>query len=261
LNRAANGVVDVAGRRLAFAGAGPAEASPAVVFVHGAGGSCRLWARLGEDLSRRGRRVAALDLPGHGRSQGPGCGRIEEYADWVLRFLECGGVPRPVLAGHSMGGGVALACALAAPGALGGLILLGTGGRLRVSGAILQGIRTDFERTVDAIVGSAFAPGAPPVMAEESRRELLACPPGVAEGDLRACDAFDVLDRLGEITLPTLVLCGESDALTPPKYSRFLAERIPGARLALVEGAGHMLMIERPAPVGESIAAFLDTLS
>ncbi|MBI2176931.1 MAG: alpha/beta hydrolase [Candidatus Tectomicrobia bacterium] len=254
-------MVDAAGRHLAFTEDGPPQASPRVVFVHGAGGTRRVWARLGDDLSRRARRVVALDLPGHGRSEGPGCARIEEYAGWVLRFLEACGARRPVLAGHSMGGGVALACALAAPGALGGLILLGTGARLRVRGAILQGIRTDFERTVDAIVDCAFAPGAPPVMAEESRRELLACPPAVAEGDLRACDAFDVLDRLGEIALPTLVLCGESDALTPPNYSRFLAERIPGARLALVEGAGHMLMIERPAPVGESIAAFLDTLS
>ena len=80
------------------------------------------------------------------------------------------------------------------------------------------------------------------------------------EGDFRACDAFDVMGRLGEIELPTLVLCGESDALTPPKYSHFLAGNIPGARLEMVEAAGHMLMLEQPARAGEAIAAFLETL-
>ncbi|MEK6711453.1 MAG: alpha/beta fold hydrolase [Nitrospinota bacterium] len=251
--------VDAAGRRLAFAEAGPPPGAP-LVFLHGAGGTREVWARLGHGLSRKGRRVLALDLPGHGRSGGPGCRSIEEYAAWVLRFLGAQGLRRPVLAGHSMGGAVALACALSSAEALGGLILLGTGARLRVLDSILQGLRADFARAVDAIVGYSFAPGAPPALAEETRRELLACPPGVAEGDLRACDAFDVMDRLGEVTLPTLVLCGESDALTPSKYSRFLAGRIPGARLAIVEKAGHMLMLERPAQVGEAIAAFLDSL-
>jgi len=260
LNRAGDGAVEAAGRRLTFTEDGPPQASPPVVFVHGAGGTRGVWARLGHHLARKGRRSLALDLPGHGGSEGPGCGRIEAYAGWALRFLEARGLRRPVLAGHSMGGGIALACALAAPGGLGGLILLGTGARLRVLDSILQGIRTDFEKTVDAIVGYAFAPGAPPAMAEESRRELRACPPEVLEGDFRACDAFDVMERLGEISLPTLVLCGEDDALTPPKYARFLAGRIPRARLEPIAGAGHMLMLERVAPVGEAIAAFLDSL-
>ena len=260
LRQPVEGTFENSGRRLCFLESGPAEASPAVVFVHGAGGTREGWARLTLHLVRRGRRALALDLPGHGRSGGLGCGRIEEYAGHVLRFLEVQGLRQPVLAGHSMGGGIALACALAKPRALGGLVLLGTGARLRVHESILQGVRADFARTVASIVGHLFAPGAPPVLAEEGRRELLACRPEVMEGDFRACDAFDVMNRLGEIALPALVLCGEKDALTPPKYSHHLAGNIPGARLEMVEAAGHMLMLEQPARAGEAIAAFLETL-
>jgi len=185
---------------------------------------------------------------------------VGEYARLVRAFIEARGLSAPVLAGHSMGGAIALACALSAPGALGGLVLLGTGARLRVLEAILEGILADFEATVEGIVGYAYSPAAPPALAEEGRRQLLACSPGVLRGDFLACDAFDVMERLGGLSLPTLVLCGEDDLLTPPKYSRYLAARIPGARLRLIEGAGHMLMLERTSSVGEAIAGFLREL-
>jgi pimeloyl-ACP methyl ester carboxylesterase len=79
-------------------------------------------------------------------------------------------------------------------------------------------------------------------------------------GDFRACDAFDVRERLGDISVPTLVIGGKDDRLTPPKFSEYLREHIPNARLLLVEEAGHMVMLEQPAVVTEAIADFLATL-
>jgi pimeloyl-ACP methyl ester carboxylesterase len=79
-------------------------------------------------------------------------------------------------------------------------------------------------------------------------------------GDFRACDAFDVRERLGDISVPTLVIGGTEDRLTPPKFSEYLREHIPNTQLLLVEEAGHMVMLEQPAVVTEAIADFLATL-
>jgi pimeloyl-ACP methyl ester carboxylesterase len=91
----------------------------------------------------------------------------------------------------------------------------------------------------------------------EGRKKLLACPSEVVHGDFSACDAFDQMDRVDKARLPALIVCGEEDKLTPPKYSAYLADRIPGASLCLVPGAGHMVMLEKPREVGEAVWNFL----
>jgi pimeloyl-ACP methyl ester carboxylesterase len=78
--------------------------------------------------------------------------------------------------------------------------------------------------------------------------------------DYAACNAFDVMDRLGEISAPTLVIGGTADQMTPPKHATFLADKIPGARLAMIEGAGHMVMLEQPELVARHVEQFLATL-
>ncbi len=76
--------------------------------------------------------------------------------------------------------------------------------------------------------------------------------------DLEACDRFDVIDRLSEIAMPTLAICGAEDLMTPPKYSRFLADRIAGARAQIIPGGTHMVFLEKPDEVNRSIQRFLD---
>jgi pimeloyl-ACP methyl ester carboxylesterase len=85
-------------------------------------------------------------------------------------------------------------------------------------------------------------------------------PPEVIAGDYAACDAFDVRERLGQITAPTLVVGGTADQMTPLKYAEFLAEKIPGAKLARIEGAGHMVMLEQPELVAQHVEQFLATI-
>ena len=122
--------------------------------------------------------------------------------------------------------------------------------------AILQ----DPEAAVRLICDLAFGPETSPEMVRMGRRQMEAIPPEVIHGDFVACDAFNFMDRLGEITAPAFVLCGSQDHLTPSKYSIYLRDRIARAVLHLVEGAGHMVMVERPQVVVQALSSFLEGL-
>ena len=233
---------------------------PALVLVHGAGGTHRHWPE--ELRALPGRRVVSLDLPGHGGSASRGRPSVAGYARSVLEALDELGVASAVMGGHSMGGAVALSLALDAPGRVEGLVLVGTGARLRVSPAALEATADPGAAATAAQVLAevSFGAGAGEALRRELAEAYEAAAPGLVHGDLLACDAFDVMDRLGEIHVPTLVVCGAEDRMTPPKYARFLRDRVAGARLELVPGAGHMVMLERPAAVATAVGAFLDGL-
>jgi pimeloyl-ACP methyl ester carboxylesterase len=202
----------------------------------------------------------ALDLPGHGRSEGPGRDSIAAYSDWLVAFFDAAKLQQAVLVGHSMGGGIALDVALRYPDRVAGLALIATGARLRVAPAILDTILENKEAAVRLICQAAFGPEAPGEMERLGRRQMGAVPATVLHGDFVACDAFDVMDRLDGIRAPTLVVCGTQDQLTPAKYAVYLRNGIAGATLHLVEGAGHMVMIEQPAATVRALIAFMEKL-
>jgi pimeloyl-ACP methyl ester carboxylesterase len=225
-----------------------------LVFVHGAGGSHLNWPPQLRRLA--GANTYALDLPGHGQSEGQGRTSISAYADFVAAFLDTLGLEKAILVGHSMGGATALDFTLRYPERMAGLVLVGSGARLRVAPAILDGIRRDFQAAVRLICDYAFALDTPEQLKREGRRQMGQTHPDVLYGDFAACDVFDVMDRLGEICCPTLAICGTADRLTPPKYSTYLRDHIPDAQLVLIEGAGHMVMLEQPEAVSRAIADF-----
>jgi pimeloyl-ACP methyl ester carboxylesterase len=230
-----------------------------LVLVHGAGGSHLDWPAPLRRL--REANVYDLDLPGHGRSEGTGRSSIAAYRDFLFALLDALDLERAVVIGHSMGGAIALDFALHYPHRLAGLILVGSGARLRVLPAILTGILSDFEATADLILDYAFGPSAPEQLKRLGRQRLLKTPPQVLHGDYAACDAFDVMERLREIRCPTLVIGGIADRLTPPKYSVYLRDHIPGAELVLVDAAGHMVMLEKPEIVNKAISTFIASLT
>jgi pimeloyl-ACP methyl ester carboxylesterase len=232
--------------------------APTLVLIHGAGGSHLHWP--GELRRLPEATVYALDLPGHGRSDGPGCDSIVAYVAALIGFLDATGTERAVLVGHSMGGAISQMTALTHPGRVAGLVLVGTGARLRVAPAILEGILDDFDAAIDLVTRFAWAKDAPQELTRRGRQMMAQTPPEVMHGDFAACDAFDVLQRLGEIDAPTLVITGTADLLTPHKYGAFLAEHIPNARLVTVEGGGHMMALEQPGPVAGAVAEFISTL-
>jgi pimeloyl-ACP methyl ester carboxylesterase len=228
---------------------------PSLVLVHGAGGSRLHWPAELRRLPRAS--VYTLDLPGHGRSQGQGCDAIKDYAEAVVAFVDAVQIERATFVGHSMGGAVALTLALDFASRVAGLVLTATGARLRVAPAILEGIHSNFAETVELITRFAWSPEAPQTLTELGRQALRETGPDVLLGDFSACDHFDAMERLGEIKAPTLVVSGSADHLTPIKYARFLADHITDANLAVVEGAGHMVMLEQPEEVTKAIQEFL----
>ncbi len=228
-----------------------------LLLLHGAGGTLHHWPA--ELRALPGRRVIAVDLGGHGGSPPPGQRSIGAYARSVLGLCDTLGIGAAAFAGHSMGGAIALTLALDAPARVAALALVGTGARLRVAQAILEAT-ADPERCLafaDVSADFALAEGAPPALRREFVEGWRAGRPAVIHGDFAACDEFDVLARLPEIRCPVLVICGTADRLTPLKYSEALRDRIPGARLEKVAGAGHLVQLEAPGAVASALGGFL----
>lgn len=237
--------------------AAPASARrPAIVFLHGAGANHTIWLGQMRDLKHRAWVVLA-DLPSHGKS-GPIPGiTIDEYARAIVPLLEALGAGPVVLAGHSMGGAIAIAAALLRPDLVSGLVLVGTGARLRVSPEILEGLRVSPAETQGLVARAQFTEKADPAMILRTIRDLAGTPAERTLADFQACDDYDLRERVGAIEVPALVLVGREDRMTPVKSSMFLAERMPRAILVVVEGVGHAIMIEASARVSEEIGAFL----
>ena len=243
----ANGVDFEPGRRE------PDSALPRLLMIHGAGGSARSY--LPQLSGIKNANPVAVSLPGHGNTPGPGRDTIAAYADWLCGLLSRAG-QRVILLGHSMGGAIAMQCALTVPELVRGLVLTATGAKLPVLPSILEGIGQDFSRTVRQIIRFAYADGARPQWLEAGASEMSAVGPEVLSADFSACDAFDLSESLGGITCPVQLVYGGEDRLTPPKYGRFLAERITGANLSVIPGAGHMVFLEKHIEYNRTVDDF-----
>ncbi len=149
--------------------------------------------------------------------------------------------------------------ALAHPKFVEGLVLIGTGAKLRVLPQILDGMRKDKEGTVRMIMDYAFSQKTTPRAKEKGVEEMLKCDAEVIYNDFYSCDHFSAMDYLGQLGQPVLVVCGEDDRLTPPAYSRFLHEKIEGSQFVLIGGAGHMVMLEKPQELNKAIEDFVRT--
>jgi pimeloyl-ACP methyl ester carboxylesterase len=226
------------------------------VFIHGAAGSSSFW-----DLVRPAFPTAwALDLPGHaaGRARRtepvpaasePVLNSIDAFADWLVSEIAERQWGEVVLVGHSMGGAIAQVTALRRPAWLRGVVLSSTGPILPVPAEVIDLVRDDYPAAVDWVLAHSFA--APPTgyRREGIRRQLLRIPPALTLADYQACNAFDIRVALQQAqwTIPTVIVCGAEDRMTPPAYSEFLRAHMPGAQLARLENAGHMAPVEQPA--------------
>jgi pimeloyl-ACP methyl ester carboxylesterase len=250
-------LLNVNGRPLHYVETG--GGGPPLVLVHGAGGSATVWVRQLEGLADA-TRVIALDLPGHGASPGDGHRVVAEYAAAVRDFLLGLGAGPVILCGHSMGGAITQTVALTASELLRGVVLVGTGAKLRVFPRLFELMERDYGDGVAFVTQYAWSPASPTSLRESGSRAMLETPSAVTLGDFLSCDAFDVMTRVGAIRLPTLVIVGEDDQLTPPKYAEFLADNIPGSALVRIPQAGHYVQLEQPDEVNRAMREFLRTL-
>ena len=200
-------------------------------------------------------------MPGHGRSDGPGCQSIEDYAGAVVGLLDALNTRQAVVGGHSMGGAIAQTIALDYPERVAGLVLMGMGAKLRVAPTLLDGVLKNFEESLALIAEWSCGPTAPAELRQLSIKVMKETGSTVLHGDFLACDRFDISGRLAEIQVPTLVIGGTADKMAPLKFSRSLATKISNARFKSVEGAGHMFVLERPDLVAAAIAQFMTILS
>jgi pimeloyl-ACP methyl ester carboxylesterase len=255
----------VAGERLFYA---LVEGHPTrrqhLVLVHGAGGDHTHWPA---ELRRlAGVNVCALDLPGHGRSAGRGRISVEAYADCVDLWLQALGWGSAAVMGHSMGGAIAQVLALRQPAWLSGVILIATGARLRVDPQILEALNPasispgKFRETIDLICQRAFGPTTSEQMLRKGRQQLLSVEPATIYADYLACDKFDLMDRVKDIRVPTLIMAGTADQMAPLKYGQYLHDQIPDSELAEIKAGGHMLALEKPIEVTRALTPFLKAL-
>ncbi len=232
------------------------EDLPVIVMVHGAGGSSDIWRSQVHGLQKTAR-VAALDLPGHGNSKGPAREGIEDYADWLGDFLKEAFDMPVFVVGHSMGGAITQVLAVKYPQMLKGIVLAATGPRLRVAPQFLRLLSEDFENAVERFLGYAYAPEAPKELVRQGIDIMKEAGPDIVCGDLTACDNFSSESFVSSISVPCLIAVGEKDMLTPPSLSEKLNSSIKGSTLKVIDGAGHMLMVERPAAFNNLISQFI----
>lgn len=232
----------------------------ALFFIHGAGGDPSIWRAQVEHLGRRNP-VYCMALPGHGGSSGSGEQEIQAYAQWVRETLDTIPADRPVvLVGHSMGGAIVLVLSVNPPSRVHGAVLVGSGAKLAVLPDIFHMLENDPPAFFRSMHETAFAVSTKRQVRDSLIRAMQSCPTSVIINDFRACDRFDIRDRLEEIRLPTLILCGDEDRLTPLKYADYLLEHIVDSRMRVVSKAGHMAMAERPGPLNEAIEKFVSEL-
>jgi pimeloyl-ACP methyl ester carboxylesterase len=138
------------------------------------------------------------------------------------------------------------------------LILIGTGARLAVSPVIFGALSSDYERGIAVdIARLSFSNRTDKHIIDEETSEMLKCPQDIDIADFRACNEFDVRDSISKLEVPTLVIVGDEDKLTPVKWSEYLHARIRNSKIRIVKAAGHMVMVEKPDEVNEHIVSFL----
>jgi pimeloyl-ACP methyl ester carboxylesterase len=228
---------------------------PTVVLIHGAGFDHSTWALHSRWFAHHGYSVLAPDLPGHGRSAGRALRSIAEMANWTAALLNAAGSSKAHLVGHSMGSLIALETAARHPRKVSALTLVGTAAAMTVGPDLLKAAESNDPAAIDMVsiwglgfsaeLGGSLAPGL--WMHGGAQRVLQHCAPGVLFSDLSACNTYvDALAAAAKIAVPTTIVLGERDMMTPAKAGKTLAAAIANARTIVVPGAGHMLMTERP---------------
>lgn len=228
-----------------------------IVFVHGAAGNYRIWLNQLRFLSQAHTAIA-LDLPGHGDSQGNGSDTVAAYREAVKSFADALKLPRFVLCGHSMGGGLALDFALRYPERLAGIISISGAATFQVDPKWLALLRKDPAQAWQLSRGRRFSKNTPQALIQQVEAEALKTPVEVAVGDFTACGNFNIVPEVKRVKVPALFICGIEDRLL--EQSRLMHAGVAGSRLEVVQDAAHVSTVEQPEAVNRAISDFLSQL-
>ncbi len=251
----------------AYTGGKPFDAAlPSVVFIHGAEHDHSVWGLQSRYLAHHGRGVLAVDLPGHGRSEGPALASVEEMADWIRAVLDAAGVKQAALVGHSMGSLIAIECAARYPERVSRIALIGTAFPMRVSDELLDATRNNEPLAQDMVniwSHAAYAhypsnPGPGFWVIGENLRLMQRQKPGVMHVDFAACNSYaNGAAAAAKVTCPALLVLGKRDIMTPPRATRELTGALKDKRVVEIAGTGHALMAEKPDDVLDALIGFV----
>jgi len=243
-------------------------AKPTVVFLHGAGLDHSWFGLQSRYFGYHGYNVLALDLPGHGRSEGAPLESVEAMADWVVRLLDAAQVERAALVGHSMGALTAIECAARHPARVERIALLGVAYPMKVSAAFLEAARRNDPAAFDMDTIWGHAPRVPlggnpnpgMWMYGDTLARLARLRPGVLHAGLKACNDYATgLESAAKVGCPVLLVLGNRDLMTPPRNATQLAKAFKSAQTVLLPPSGHSLMAEAPDSTLDALIPFLST--
>jgi len=228
-----------------------------IIFIHGSGACGDIW-RYQTDYFAGSH---AVSLPGHPRGQTRKS--VDECVDWLKKYIKGRGFKEVVLAGHSLGGAIVMMYALKYPQEVKGILVIGSGARLKVHPVFLtpceeaiKGNPREWYQMVEEMYRST---------PEDYKREMVekqkAIGPAVMLNDFLCCDKFDVVNRVHEIRLPALIICGELDVMTPVKYANYLGDKMTNSKVVIVPQTGHFVLAEKPEVVNKAIEDFLTGIS
>jgi pimeloyl-ACP methyl ester carboxylesterase len=235
------------------------DSNTVIIFIHGSGGDSNTWQnqfKMSNDYS-----IIALDLPSHGKSEKFDNLSLDLYVDVLKTLVNSLNYERIFVCGHSLGGAIIQSYYFLYPSDLTALILMSTGAKLRVSPAILESLKKDYEVYLKNLNNVAFSKNTTNNIIEEYQDKSSSIGAEVTYQDFKICDNFDTLEKTNLINAPCLIICGIDDKLTPVKYSRYFNEKIGNSKLVLVEDAGHMVMLEKYEEVNSFIIKFINDLN
>lgn len=232
-----------------------------LLCLHGAGSNAHTWHHQLAHFDQA-HSVVALDFPGHGRSGSTeGLPDLDAHVRCLAGFADALRLRPAVLIGRAMGGAVAVAFAAAHPDRVRGLVLVATPPRFAIPPASLDTWRdVTLGRATQPFAMNLFSPTVDMAVVRECFMEQVKTDPRVRYTDLLACNGVDLSARLAALRLPTLVVTGRDDHFAPPAEAEAVQRLVPGARLALIADAGHMLTSEQPAAFNAAVDAFLAEL-
>ena len=274
-----------------FNGVSRGVSGSSIVLIHGAGGQEIDWPRawrcanvqaksIGLTPSNHGviklfnaglddYSIYAVDLPGHGKSDGKSKSSIDEYSSDVIDFLDAMELENVCLVGHSMGAAIALNAALTKHSRICSVVAIGGASKMIVNDAILKGLQDTFEATVDNIVKYSWHKKTGAIadsqqmatyFREKAKQRILGAGSRTVHGDFLACSRFDVDKRLEEILVPVLVIASDCDRMVPINVSREMAGKLPNAKFVVLEGCGHFQHIEQTSRVAAELSDFLGNI-
>ncbi|MCB0991473.1 MAG: alpha/beta hydrolase [Acidimicrobiales bacterium] len=250
--------VDSKRAHAATGGVEPRPGWPLVVLVHGAGMDSTVWQLQTRYLAHRGVAALAVDLPGHGFSEGPALASVAEMGAWLGRFIKTVDMGQALIVGHSMGTFVALETAASRPDLVKGLVLMGTAAAMPVHPDLLKAADNDVAAAAALMAGWSHHPGSKlgpnpnpgQAMLGAMRALVEMSPPGVLAGDLLACASYDgALEAAAAVQARATIVVGAEDKMTPGRAAGPLIEAMADTTVVVLERAGHSMMYEDPRRV------------